>query len=292
MRRKVGGGVAAAIALLAALPAGATAAQTVIPSTVGATIAVPAGKARSLTLTCPNTAVALHAAPVRMPSGVRVVSSVPGDQARRWTLRFASVARKKRKVTAVLRCVRLDLPAAVTGVTVRVNTTSLPGLRVRAGATRQIALSCPSGYVPTGQGVGASTRGLTLAAAVPNGSGWVFRVKNRGKSAARAGLRIRCIQRVVAGRRHGARAALAFRVKRVAYQFPVRSGKNRSVHGSCARGRFSLGTGVSLDRGDDISLLTAFPSGSRGGLWFFRNSGPPEPVTSYLLCLSRSSRFG
>ena len=112
------------------------------------------------------------------------------------------------------------------------------------------------------------------------------------ESVGRAGIRIRCLQRVVAGRRNGAREVLPFRVKRVAYEVPVRSGKNRSVSGSCARGRFSLGTGVSLDRGDDISLIRAFPSGSRGGSWFFRNSGAPEPVTSYLLCLSRSSRFG
>jgi hypothetical protein len=291
MRWKVGGGVAVAIALLAAMPAGASAQRTVLSSSVEGSVSVPAGKARSVTLSCPNTAVALHAAPVRMPRGVRVANSLPGDEVRRWTLRFASVAHKRRKVKAVLRCVRLDLPAAVTGVTVRVNTTSLPGLRVRAGATRQTALRCPPGFVPTGQGFGASTRALSLVAAVPNGRGWVFRIKNRGDSAAGASVSIRCLERVVAGRRGGARATIAFRVKRVAYDFPISSGKNRSVSGACARDRFSLGTGISLDSADDISLMRSFPSAKRAAWWFFNNAGPPEPVTAYVLCLARGSRF-
>jgi hypothetical protein len=291
MRRKGGGGVAVTIALLAALPAGAGAQETVVASSVSGARAVPAGKARSLTLTCPNTAVALHAAPVRIPSGVRVVNSAPGDNVRRWTLRFASVARKRRRVTAGLRCVRLALPSAVRGVIVRVNTISLPNLRVRAGATRQRALRCPRGYVPTGQGVGASTRAISLSAAIPNRRGWAFRIRNRGNSAARASIRIRCLQRLVSGRRNGAKETLAFRVRRVGYNFPVRSGRNRSADGRCAPSRFSLGTGVSIDRSDNISLLRSFPSGSRKGWWFFRNPGPPEPVRAYLLCLSQRSRF-
>ena len=108
---------------------------------------------------------------------------------------------------------------------------------------------------------------------------------------ARANASIRCLQRVASGRRGGARTSLAFGVKRVAYDRPVRSGKSRSISGTCARGRFSVSTGLSLDSGDDISLLRSYPFGSRDGTWFFSNRGAPEPVTSYLLCLSRGSRF-
>lgn len=291
MRGIAGGGVTVAIFMLCASPAGAGAKATVLPSTVGGATNVPAGGARSLTLTCPGTAVALHAAPVRLPSGVRVTNSGPSDDVRRWTLRFGSVARASRRVSATLRCVRLDLPNGVTDVTVRVSTDNRPSVRVAAGSTVNLSLRCPSGYIPTGQGVGVSTRAVKLVAAVPNGRGWAFRVENNGGSMARANASIRCLQRVASGRRGGARTRLAFGVKRMAYNGQVRSGKSRSISGTCARGRFSVSTGLSLDPGDDISLLRSYPFDSRDAKWFFSHRGAPEPVTSYLLCLSRSSRF-
>ena len=291
MRRIAGGGVIVAIAMLAALPAGAVARSTVAPSTVGGAASVPAGGSKSLTLTCPGTAVALHAAPVRLPGGVRVADSGPADDARRWTLRLASVARRARRVSATLRCVTLRLPDGLSDVTVRVSSESRPKLRVRAGSSAATGLRCPAGYTPTGQGVGMSTRAVKLVAAVPNGRGWRFRFENNGKSAATASARIRCLQRVVSGSRNGANARLVFGVTRLALSAPVLSGRNVSIVGSCARNRFSLGMGLSLDRDDDIALLRSFPFGSRGGSSFFRNRGAPERVRSYMLCLSRASRF-
>lgn len=291
MRRIAGGGVTVAIAMLAALPAGAVARPTVAPSTVGGAVSVPAGASKSLTLTCRGTAVALHAAPVRLPSGVRVVDSGPADDARRWTLRLASVARRARRVSATLRCVTLRLPRGISNVTIRVSTESRPKLRVPAGSSVAAGLRCPSGYTPTGQGTGTSTRAVKLVAAVPDRRGWSFRFENNGDSAASASARIRCLQRGVSGIRSGTSARLVFGVTRRAFSTEVRSGRNVAVVGSCAPHRFSLGTGLSLDRDDDIALLRSFPLGNRGGSSFFRNRGAPEPVTSYLLCLSRASRF-
>jgi hypothetical protein len=291
MRRIAGGGVTVAITIFAVLPAAAAARPTVDPSTVRGAASVPAGGSKSLTLTCPGTAVALHAAPVRMPSGVRVVDSGPGDDAGRWTMRLASVADRARRVSATLRCVTLDLPNGLSDVTVRVSTEGRPRQRVPAGTSVAVGLRCPSGYIPTGQGVGMSTRAVKLVAAVPNGRGWRFRFENNGEAAATANARIRCLQRVVFARRNGSSARLIFGVKRVTYTAPVPSGKSVSIVGSCGSGRFSLGTGLSLDRDDDIALLRSYPFASRGGSSFFRNRGAPEPVESYLLCLSRSSRF-
>jgi hypothetical protein len=292
MRAIIGGGATVAIVLLAALPATAAARPTVVPSSAERSTTVPAGGARSLTLTCPANAVALHAAPVRLPSGVRVADSAPGHDVRRWSLRFASVARRSRSVSATVRCVRLHLPAGISDVTLRVSTTSRDKLRVPAGSSVQVPLRCAPGFIPAGQGVGAGTRAVSVSDAVPNGNGWVFRIENNGKSAAAASARIRCLQRVVRGRRKGATTRLRFDVKHVTFSVPIRKGRRRSFTGSCARDRFSLGTGISIDRTDDITLLRSFPLGSRGGSWFLRNRGAAEPVTGYLLCLSRASRFG
>lgn len=291
MRRIAGGGVTVAIVMLAALPVAANAAATVVPSAVDGSTMVPAGGAKSLTLSCPDRSAALHAAPVSLPSGVRVSDSGPGVDVRRWTLRLASVAGASRRVSATLRCVRLDLPSGISDVTVRVSSNNWPKVPLSAGSTVNFSIPCPSGYIATGLGVGMSTREVKLVAAVPNSRGWAIRIKNNGSSAARASARVRCLQRVVSGRRNGARTALAFGISRVVYSTPVSSGKSRSVTGSCAPNRFSLGTGISLDSDDDISLLRSFPFGGREGSWFFRNRGPRERVKSYLLCLSRSSRF-
>jgi len=292
MRAIIGGGATVAIVMLAALPAAAAARPTVVPSSAERSTTVPAGGARSLTLTCRADAVALHAAPVRLPSGVRVAASDPGRDVRRWSLRFASVARRSRSVTATLRCVRLHLPVGVSGVTLRVSTTSRTKLRVPAGSSVQLPLRCAPGFIPAGQGVGAGTRAVSVSTAVPNGDGWVFRIENKGNSAATASARIRCLQRAVRGRRNGAITRLRFDVKHLAFSVPVRSGKSRSFTGSCAPDRFSLGTGISIDGTDDITLLRSFPLGSREGSWFLRNRGAAEPVRGYLLCLSRASRFG
>jgi hypothetical protein len=291
MRRIAGGGVAVAIVMLTALPVAASAAATVVPSSVDRSTMVPARGGKSLTLTCPDRSVALHAAPVSLPSGVRVSDSGPGADVRRWKLRLASVAGASRRVRATLRCVSLNLPSGVSDVTLRVSTNNRPNLHVSADSTVSLSIRCPSGYIATGLGVGMSTRAVKLVAAVPNRSGWVVRVKNNGSSAARARAHVRCLQRVISGLRDGARTALGFGIKRVAYSTPVSAGKSRSVTGSCAPNRFSLGTGISLDSDDDISLLRSFPFGGRQGSWFFRNRGPRERVTSYLLCLSRASRF-
>ena len=290
MRVSAGWATALATTLLAALPAGAAAQATVAPSSVSDSARVPAGGARSLTLACPSTAVALHAAPVRLPNGVRVAGSAPGENPRRWSFRFASAARSTRKVTAMLRCVRLRLPSGVSNVTVGVSTTSRSGLQLPAASSVEVALRCASGHIPAGQGVGASTRAVSLAAAVPMRRGWLFRIENHGDAPARASVHIRCLQRVASGRRNGTRTRLAFKVRHATFSVRVRSGI-RSFTGSCGRNRFSLGTGISLDRRDDIALLRSFPSGSRDGSWFLRNGGPPERVRGYLLCLARDSLF-
>ena len=292
MRAIIGGGATVAIVIIAALPAAAVARPTVVPSSAERSATVPAGGARSLTLTCPEDAVALHAAPVRLPRGVRIADSAPARNVRRWTMRFASVASRARRVRATLRCVRLHVPAGISDVTLRVSTSSRGMLRVPAGSSVEVPLQCAPGFVPAGQGVGAGTRAVSVSAAVPSRNGWVFRIENNGNSAAGASARIRCLQRVVRGRRKGAITRLRFNVKRLTFSVPIRSGKSRSFTGSCAPDRFSLGTGISIDRTADITLLRSFPFGRREGSWFLRNRGAAEPVSGYLLCLSRASRFG
>ena len=183
-------------------------------------------------------------------------------------------------------------PTACTDVTVRVSSDNRPSVRVAAGSTVNLSLRCPSGYIPTGQGVGVSTRAVKLVAAVPNRRGWSFRVENNGGSMARANASIRCLQRVAVGRRGGARTSLAFGVKRVAYNAPSPLGQE-PLHQRHLRSRplqrehgHSRSTRATTSR-----CCAATPSAAGTATWFFSNRGAPEPVTNYLLCLSRGSRF-
>jgi hypothetical protein len=285
MRGIAGAGVAAAIVILCALPAAAGAAPTVVPSSVSGSVKLPAGGARSLKLTCPATAVALHGAVTRLPSGVRIADSRPGDaDARRWTFRFASAARAAREVSATVRCVRLDLPAGVTGVVVRVGNLSRPRLRVKAGSSRRLTLRCQPGYTPVGYGMGVSTRAVELAAAVPGERGWSFRLANGGNSPARVMARIRCLQRVAAGSKHGAGVRLAFKVTQ---SFSSRRGPSFST--DCTRRRFSVATGFWVGDDSGLSLNTTYPRRRSNGRWLFE--GGAQRVRGYLICLSPDSRF-
>jgi hypothetical protein len=292
MRRIAGGVATVAIAALAGLPAGAAAENTIVPSSVERSATVPAGGARSLRLACPDTAVALHAAVVRLPGGAGVSDSIPGSSARRWTIRLAGAASGDRKVTAVLRCVRLRLPLGVSGVTLRVASGSRPSLAVAPRDSARAGLTCPQGYAPTGYGFGASSTAVSLAAAVPTRRGWRFRVENGGGSPTTAAVRIRCLQPMVRGRRGGRVVRLRFGLQRLDFRRTVPTGDRESLRGFCARDHISVASGVALDPSDDILLRTTYPAGGSSARWSFGNTGAPAQIRAYMLCLARFSRFG
>jgi hypothetical protein len=59
---------------------------------------------------------------------------------------------------------------------------------------------------------------------------------------------------------------------------------------SCGR-RFSLATGSIVDPAASIDLAVSSPAGPAGGRWTFRNASGGDRVRSFLVCLSRASRF-
>lgn len=243
---------------------------------------------RSLILRCPKTAVALHAAAEELPRGVTVRESLPGTNARGWTLRFANRGSSER-VTGVLRCVRLRLPGGISGVSLAVSSSSQP-VEVRAGASVRIPIACRPGYTATGHGISADDDAVSTAAVVPSRNGWTFRFENTSSRTATVTPRVRCLRRAVSGRRNGDRVRLAFDIGRSAWSHTV-GGGSETYENACGRDLYSVATGVSLDPDADILLSSTFPGGERDGHWLFRNPNGSQPVKSYLLCLARDSRF-
>jgi hypothetical protein len=257
------------------VPAGASA-QVVEPVSVSKSVSVPAGATRSLTLSCPGSAVALNGA----PTSLRSASSVPVTDPREWSFRFSAGA-AARTAGAVLRCVQLDLPSDVRAVKIGIGTRWVP-LTVAPISTERAELTCKRGQVPTGWGLerpDSAADALAVATAAPTRRGFVFRIENTGAVEAPGTLRIRCLGRAQDGG-NGERHSFSTRVATFA---------GGTTH-TCRRSEYSLSAGASIDPVGDAVLTRAYPTGSRGGRWSFTGAADAPPVTS-LVCLSRTTRF-
>ena len=268
------------LVVLGAVPASAAAALPVVdPVSVRGSTNLPSGGSRTLILTCPEPAVALHAG----ASSELGSDSVPDSDPRRWSFRFTSDAGDPaRRVRAVLRCVRLQLPPGLRGVRLTVGTVRRPDVFVVAGAARRVALTCQRGMIPTGWGLerGGAGQAIAVAAATPRRRGFVFRLENTGSAGASATPRIRCLKRSQRAR-SGERHAFETRIARF-------DDSGAGARHACRRSEYSLSTGVSLDPSDDILLTGAMPAGARGGRWSFNRGGQ---ASTNLVCLDRTSRF-
>jgi hypothetical protein len=268
----------AVIALALFTPSGAGA-QPVTPVSVSKSSTVPANGSRSLTLRCPGASVALNGAPTSLVG----TSSVPGTRPRAWTFRFTAGA-APRTVGAVLRCVRLKLPAGVRGVGLVVGTRWSPRLTLAPASARQVEVRCQSGQMPTGWGLerlqGTPVDAVAVAAAVPTARGFALRLENTGAVDASALVLIRCLKRAQrAG--NGQTHRFARRVARF---------EGGTTH-SCRPSEYSVAAGASLDPVGDAVLRSAYPTGTRGARWAFGGASDALPVTS-LVCLSRTTLFG
>ena len=281
------------IALLG-VPASAFAADVVVPSSVPGSTTVPAGGSSTLTLRCPGSAVALNAAVTRRGAGVTVRRSIPGTASGDWRFRLsAAPGARSRGVRAVLRCVRLDLPAGVSDTRLVVSTRRSPVFEIPAGSFIAAQIGCQSGFVATGYGLDRGARpDVTIAAATPAANGWNFSLENTGTSPARARFSARCLKSVVSARRGTASTSMTFGVKRREFLNRVGPGAAGRFSHSCRLSEFSTATGSVVDPADDIELSGSHPAGSRGGRWAFARAQAGDRARSTLVCLSRRTQFG
>ena len=278
--------------MVLAAPGTAVAADTVQPSSVGGSVTVPPGATRALTLRCPTRAVALNAAVSRRGSGVTVRRSLPGNDASSWSFRASSEASGPRRLGAIIRCVRLALPSGVSGVQLMVATRRPPAVAIPPGASTSLDVRCARGWIPTGYGIGAGAAAadVRVANAFPDQREWSFTLENTGSDAARASVHVRCLRRVVGGRRGGSATTLRFEASNPFFTDQVGPGSSSFSH-ACASRQFSVATGIVLDPADDIVMRDSHPSGPREGVWRLRQASGTEAVDSKLVCLGRRQHF-
>jgi hypothetical protein len=280
----VRGGLAAA--LLAALPAAALA--TPAPSKVSAVASVSATGVSKATMRCPNNGVPLSGYVSSLSGGAFPRDSVPGG-IHGWSFNLTSTGGSGHARVG-LRCLRMKLPKGVSSVHTKIFTRKLT-LHPAPGSSAKGSASCRSGYLPTGYGFDRSATTelashLQLTSAAPGKHGWSFRVRNTGASSQPATIHLRCL---------GSRATAA---NGMSERFKLHQESDSGTVGTgalglrCPSGNFSLAAGYSVPAGDDISVTTAAPRGTRSGRVSFRNpSGPKQRVHTYLSCLSLTTRF-
>src|SRR5918999_88932 len=144
MRRSVGGAVAALAALAIAVPA-AHARGGVEASSVDDNVRVEPGKVTRLTVTCPKGFFALSGAAKPTPAGVRLLTSHPRGNQRKWTFRFGSTASEETTARTVVRCGNLDVPRGrFENVRLRFSAASFREALVEDGETTRVKTPCPS----------------------------------------------------------------------------------------------------------------------------------------------------
>jgi hypothetical protein len=295
-RTLVGCGLAALITL--AVAPGALARPA--PLAVTKAVRVKTDGVTTLTVACPRSATALAGAVRETSTGVSARELQPTG-ADRWTFRFTAVKGvSSPHAAAQVRCLRLKPRPGVRHWKVT-NLTASSTVRVGARSARRLDVRCFPGYFATGYGVAQAAGGpekpfpagqIRLAGAVPSRSSFAFRVENTGAEAQRVTAQVRCLARKATARRGDTPVTQNFVVGRARFTDEVRSGGRRLVRHSCPRGYFGLATGLSLSQRDDIFLTGAHPNGTRSGLWRFNHpAGKPQPVQTYLTCLSLRTEF-
>src|SRR5215212_1484063 len=236
--------------LLAALavPADALGADAVRTFSVSGRLVAASGHPSTLSLHCPESAVALNGAVTRKGSGVVVRRSSPGKESGNWAFRVAAAGSGSRSVSAVLRCVALRLPSGFSSARLNVTSRSRSIVDLAPGEARSTVLGCGRSWTATGYGLNAGADGeVRLADVIPDAHGWRFTLENTGESTQRAGVSVRCVHSGVTARGpNGRTATLRFGVTRPSRTNRLGPGRTTFTH-SCGTRRFSLATGSSVD---------------------------------------------
>ena len=276
-----------------ALPADALAASSIRTSSVTGRLVVSGGSPSTMRLDCEPSAVALNGAVTRRGAGVAILGSSPGRDAGSWTFRAKASGAGSRSVSAVLRCVRLQVPAGLSGVRLHVRTRHRGGIAIAPGATATARLGCGRAWTATGYALGGGGDAVRLPQALPVAHGWRFTLENTGSTPAVVRVSVRCIGTTVTARRAGGgTAALRFGITRRPFERAFSAGPSRrETTGRCGGTRFSLAAGIQLDPADPFESDIATPSGPNGARWTFRNVSAGDGFRAYMVCLGRGSAF-
>jgi hypothetical protein len=277
--------------MLAAVPAGAQAANVVRTTSISASAVVPPEGTSTGNLECPSPWVALNGAVTRKGTGITVRRSVPGTEAGDWSFRFAADGSARRRVSTVLRCVRLELPDGVSGARLDVKTRRRPGVSIPVGGTTPVALRCGPAWVATGYGFSERRGTVRLASVVPSAHGWDFVLENTGSTSALADVSARCLKQTVTASRAGGSTELRFRVARPSRANNLGTDRTPTFSHRCGANQFSLATGSIVDPLDTVELAASGPVRFGWGRWTFRQASGGDRVRTFLVCLARGSGF-
>ena len=256
--------VAALVVVPAALPRNGTASRVV------RFVNVPAGAAKTATLSCAAGSVAASAG-VQSAGMTRTLAIRPSG-ARTVAIRLSNSGANRRQRTSVsVSCLRLPSGAGAPHFEARQIHSNR--LAVPAGGQRQASLGCPSGTLAAGAGFDFSGAPLELRRSTRTLNRFSFTVRNDGSRARSAVLYGTCLTLIrPSGSRH-----VSLRERVITTTSPLPPG-DQTVSQACPSGWFGLATGYSLPASATVSGSVALPAGGR---WTLTN-GLTKPLLADL----------
>jgi hypothetical protein len=241
--------MAALVVAPAALPRNGTASRVV------RFVNVPAGAAKTATVSCPAGSVAASAG-VQSPGMTRTLAIRPPG-ARAFAIRLSnSGANPPQRTSVAVSCLRL--PSGVDAPHFQARQVHSKRLAVPAGGQKQASLGCPSGTLAAGAGFDFSGAPLELRRSTRTLNRFSFTVRNGGGRAWTAVLYGTCLTLLrPPGSRH-----VSLRERVITTTTPLPPG-DQTVNQACPSGWFGLATGYSLPPSGTVSGSVALPAGGR-----------------------------
>jgi hypothetical protein len=271
--------ITVAVAAAALVVVASATSQVVVGRTVFRAVALPAGAAKTLSVSCPKGYFALSAGASRAGEGINQLAARPLS-ARTFAFRLANAGDLDQRVTVAAACRRVR---ATGGKAPYLKLTARRHMTIRVGSAslRQARFTCPSGTVPVAPGFDLGRGKLSIRQQTQDLRVLSFGVFNGGPAARTVSFYGSCLTVVSPA---GASAA-QLQVRLATDTVAIHTG-TQVVTRLCPRGWLSLSAGYSLAAGVELNGAAAV---GRTGRWSLTNPAQKPVLTDVQLACARLS---
>jgi hypothetical protein len=250
--------------------------QVVVGRTVLRAIKVPAGAARSVSVSCPAGYFAVSAGPAKAGEGIRELKARPLSL-RTFAFRLANAGEADQRVTVAAACRRVRA-AGANAPYLKLAAKRRVTLKVAASSQRQAHFTCPSGTLPAAAGFDLG-RGLSIREETQDLHVLTIAASNTGAAPRSASFYASCLTVVHPA---GARAA-QLQVSLATDSAPIHNG-SQVVTRVCPRGWLSLAAGYSVPAGVELNGAAAV---GRTARWSLTNPAEKPLLADLQLACAR-----
>jgi hypothetical protein len=260
-----------AFAATALVVAASATSQVVVGRTVFRSARVPAGGAKTLSVSCPSGYFAVSAGVAKSADGVNELEVQP-LRLRTYAFRLANAGAGERSVTVAAACRRVRASAS-SGLYLKLTARRRVSVRVQPSGLRRARFTCPSGTVPAAAGFNLGGGKLSIREQKQDLRVLTFAASNVGAAPRTASFYAGCLTVI---RPAGASRA-QLKISLATETVPIETG-SRVFTRLCPSGWLSLAAGYSVPAG---VVLNGAAAVARTGRWSFTNPAA-KPVLAQL----------